>query len=212
MTAGAKAGKNRRSPPCEPDSMRSALTIPSLLAIIALAFAGCVEERIVRNDGPLMGLPDAKSQQERIVDDPGILLPAITDDSTITENPDGTRTARSTNVRQLIANIDKCMDEDWESVFVSDLLSTRAKTDLAAQGMTPASAFALLKTHKTDVIKLFNLMPMGEFTPGFYLRPVGNRTFRLLVPGRGADDLAFRGIDAVYERGNYRLYWLVPRE
>jgi hypothetical protein len=55
-------------------------------------------------------------------------------------------------------------------------------------------------------------MPMGEFTPGFFLRPVGNRTFRLLVPGRGADDLAFRGIDAVYERGNYRLYWLVPQE
>ncbi len=190
--------------------------MPRRLSILCLsacvALSGCVEERIVRNDGPLMGLPDAVTQEKRVVEDPGLLLPAVTDDSTIVENPDGTKTARSTNVRQLIANIDKCLDEDWESVFVNDLLSTRAKTDMAAQGMSPSAGFALLKSHKADVIKLFNLMPMGEFTPGFFLRPVGNRTFRLLVPGRGADDLAFRGIDAVYERGNYRLYWLVPQE
>ncbi len=174
-----------------------------------LPLAGCIEERIVRNDGPLMGLPNAVSQQERVVQDPGMLLPVVADGSTITENPDGSRTARSTSVRQLIANLDKCMDEDWESVFITDLLSTKAKTDMAVEGMTPAAAFASIKAQKADVIRLFNLMPMGEFTPGFFLRPIGDKTYRLLVPGRGADDLPFRGIDAVYERGNYRLYWFV---
>ena len=176
---------------------------------LPLLLAGCVEERIIRNDGPLMGLPNAVSQQDRVVEDPGILLPVVADDSTITENPDGTRTARSSNVRQLIANIDKCLDEDWESVFVTDLLSTRAKTDMAANGMTPAAAFASLKAQRADLNRLFNLMPMGEYTPGFFLKPIGDRTFRLLVPGRGTDGLPFRGIDAVFEKNNYRLYWLV---
>ena len=179
------------------------------IPLLLLPLAGCVEERIVRNDGPLMGLPNAVSQQERVVEDPGMLLPVVADGSTITENPDGTKTARSSHVRQLIANIDKCIDEDWESVFINDLLSTKAKTDMAANGMTPAAAFASLKAQKEDLNRLFNLMPMGEYTPGFFLRPIGDKTFRLLVPGRGTDGLPFKGIDAVYERGNYRLYWLV---
>lgn len=188
--------------------MNRTTLIPTCL--LAAALASCVEERVIRSDGPLMGLPGSQSQAERVVGDPGTLLPVVADDSTITENPDGTRTARSSNVRQLITNIAKCLDEDWESVFIADLLSAKSKTDMAATGMTPAQAFRQLKAQRDDIIKLFNLMPMGEYTPGYFLKPVGPRMFRLVVPGKAADALPYGGLDVIFEKNNYRLYWFIP--
>lgn len=181
----------------------------AILAFVLLA--GC-EERVVRYDSPLLGLPGSVSQQDRKVQDPGTLLPVVADGQTITENPDGSHTARSSNVRQLIDNIAKSLDNNWEEMFVKDLLSTRAKADMAAEGMTPVQAFRTLKSQRDDVIRLFNLMPMGEYTPGYFMKPVGDGMFRLSVSGRGADNLPFRGIDVIFEKSNYRLYWLVPND
>ncbi len=184
-----------------------------LAAILALtALAGCVEEHVVRYDSPLLGLPGSSSQAQRKVEDPGSLLPMVPDGQSITENPDGSHTARSTSVRQLIDNIAKSLDNNWQDMFIKDLLSTRAKADMSAEGMTPAQAFKTLKSQRDDVIRLFNLMPMGEYTPGYFMKPVRDGMFRLSVPGKAADNLPFSGIDVIFEKSNYRLYWLVPNE
>jgi hypothetical protein len=185
---------------------------PAAAILALLALAGCVEERVVRYDSPLLGLPGSISGQDRKVETPDSLLPMVADASTITENPDGTRSARSTSVRQLIDNIARSLDNNWEDVFVRDLLSTKAKSDMSAEGMTPSQAFRTLKAQRDDVIRLFNLMPMGEYTPGYFMKPVGDGVFRLSVPGKAADKLPFRGIDVIFEKSNYRLYWLVPQD
>lgn len=183
-----------------------------LLAILLLPFLAACEEKVVRYDSPLLGLPGSSSQAERKVRDPGTLLPVVADGQTITENPDGSHSARSSNVRQLIDNIARSLDNNWEDMFVKDLLSSRSKTEMAAEGMTPGQAFRTLKSQRDDVIRLFNLMPMGEYTPGYFMKPVGDGVYRLAVSGRAADNLPFRGIDVVFEKSNYRLYWLVPAE
>jgi hypothetical protein len=181
-------------------------TLLAALAVILALVVGC-EERVVRNTGPLLGLPNAQSQMREVSDPGDSLLPLVGDDQAMVENPDGTRTARSTSVRQLIANLAKCLENDWGDTFEKDLLSSHAKADMAAQGMTPTMAWARVKREKEQIYRLFNLMPMGEFTPGYFMRRVGDRTFRLRVTGREADQLQYQGIDVVFEKTNYRLYW-----
>jgi hypothetical protein len=183
-----------------------------VLLLTTIGTIGC-EERIVRNTGALLGLPNAQSQMREVSDPGESLLPVHADDQALIENPDGTRTARSSNVRQLIANLAKCIENDWGDTFENDLLSSRAKSEMAAEGMTPAMAWSRIKREKDDIYRLFNLMPMGEYTPGYFMRQIDRRMFRLRVPGREANALPYQGIDVIFEKGSYRLYWFytVPK-
>jgi hypothetical protein len=50
-------------------------------------------------------------------------------------------------------------------------------------------------------------MPMGEFTPGLFLKPLERNTFRLQIPPRAAQGLNWTFVDMVVERGKWKLRW-----
>ncbi len=62
-------------------------------------------------------------------------------------------------------------------------------------GMSPSESFKTVKAREAEVRRLFDLMPMGEFTPGLFLRGVGGGVQRLEVTGEDAQELVAWGVD-----------------
>jgi len=50
-------------------------------------------------------------------------------------------------------------------------------------------------------------MPMGEFTPGLYLKPMGRNIFRLELPPKISKGLNWTFVDMVVEFGKWKLRW-----
>lgn len=172
--------------------------------------AGCVEERVVHYNPMLSGLPNAVSASPRVLRRPE-RGPAIevAKGSTREVADDGTITLRSPNVRELMVHIVTTLDQDEKDLFTQQVLSTKTRREFVERGLDPAEAFTALKSRRADIQRLFNAIPGGEFTPGFYFKPLGGQEFRLEVTDRSAEDMLYVGIDVVYERRNFKLRWFV---
>lgn len=174
---------------------------------------GCQEERII-NYRPMLGsLPGAESGTpvtglQSDTPDPT----AVPDDKLVVKHPDGSKTLTARTAHHLMIHIHTTLQDDDEGLFVEQVLSRRTKDEYYDRGMDPREAFRTLKARRSDIDKLFDAMPMGEYTPGLFLRPVGGGVQRLEVQGPAARELAWTGFDMVMEKGNFRLRWFVTPE
>jgi hypothetical protein len=96
-----------------------------------------------------------------------------------------------------------------EEIFTEQVLSTVTKDEFYANGKQPEEAYKWLRDARDEIDELFALMPMGESTPGMYLKRLGGNVYRLEVPAEVRKGLKFRGMDMVMEKGNWRLRWFV---
>lgn len=181
------------------------------LLLIAAALPGCVEERIVSYNPPLAGLPNAVTGQEPVLPPSRGGIQYIPDEKTLVEKPDGSKELLARAPRQLMRNIVITLDEDLPELFVRDVLSERTRQEFIQRGLNPLEAFTTLKAQREDIQALFDFMPAGELTPGLFLTTIGPNTFRLKLDGRPARTLPLIGFDMVFERGNFRLRWFIPR-
>ncbi|MDX2148248.1 MAG: hypothetical protein SFZ23_12070 [Planctomycetota bacterium] len=94
-------------------------------------------------------------------------------------------------------------------LFVKQVLSERTLREFADRGVDPREAYEFLRENVDDVRALFNALPQGEFTPGIFLRKIGDRTFRLAAAPQLAKKLRYTAMDVVLEGGDYRLRWFV---
>lgn len=180
---------------------------PLALAILWIPLlAGCYEERVIRREGMLMGLPGAKGAQEILPEDARPRgLHQLKDEQTVKENPDGTKSLRSTNARQLLKNIFYCLDNDDPKLFVRDVLSQPARNSIFERGLPPIEAYNALKADREAVQALYDQIPQGEFTPGAIVQTIGKGTVRVRVDDLLADRMSYKGIDMIWEKGGYRL-------
>ncbi len=202
-----------------------------VLALLATTLGACEERRIVAVRGGLAGMPGAQGpgaeEQRRAearedgpeterLEDPGAfaLLEAQTranaeargtlDRATLrVTDEDGGVTLVSTAPRHVVSHLRLLLAEGNRELLYDELLSERTKGVYIAQGRDPHEAVEFLFENKRDVLKLLARIPMGEFTPGMYLKPVGPSAFRMEVTSRG--DLVFTRLDIVWERGVCRL-------
>lgn len=181
----------------------------SATLIAALLTAGCTETRYIYSNPPLAGMPGAVTRAEVVGVNGNSGISQIPDEKTVTENPDGTVTLRARNVKQVLLNVRWCLENDRSDVFVKQVLATRTGEEYQARGKDPAEAFAILKRYRDDFDKLHRTMPMGEFTPGLFLKTLSANTFRLEITDRSADRLYWNGIDVVFEKNNYLFRWVV---
>src|SRR5262249_7577238 len=123
------------------------------------------------------------------------------------KNPDGSKTLIAKTGRQLMIHIHNALQEDDADTFVDQILSEQTREEYFRRGLDPSAAFKELKKHRTDVKKLFDQMPMGECTPGLYVRNRPGKITRLEANGSGARDLAWTAMDMTYEKGNWKLVW-----
>ncbi len=180
-------------------------------ATLLVLLAGCAtEERIIRYEPMLGNIPEAKSGTAltRQTEPPrgGTVL---TDDRLAIVNADGGVTLLARTARQLMVHIYNTIDQGDRALFLAQVLSERAADEYAAHGRDPGEAFDQIAANREHLARLFSLMPMGEYTPGLYLRKVGARTYRLEVEDRFGDEepLAWTGFDMTMEHGNWRLDW-----
>jgi hypothetical protein len=96
-----------------------------------------------------------------------------------------------------------------KQLFVDQILSKVTKDEFYERGLDPGLAFDELVLRQREIFRLFHFIPMGEYTPGVNVEPMGRHTFRIGVSGRDHPKLRWIGIDAVFENGNYKLRWFV---
>lgn len=184
----------------------------SLLAV-SLFLPACVEERVVYDRPLLSGLPGTETS--RPVTGPRYSGPdpraEVADDQIVVKNPDGTKTLIAKTGRHLMIHIHNALQEDDAATFVDQILSEQTREEYYRRGLDPVEAFKTLKKHRADVKKLFDQMPMGEYTPGLYVRNMPGKITRLEANGSGIRDLDWIAIDMVMEQGNWKLVWFAGR-
>lgn len=189
--------------------MEATRTIACIGAAIILA--GCAtEERVVRYRPILASVPGAQSSMQPVgprfegeFTDPT----QVPSDELVLELPDGTKKLKARTGRHLMAHIINTIDAGDDALFVEQVLSERTKAEFYKRGLDPTEAFRQLKKRREDILKLFNQIPMGEYTPGIYMRGVGGGVQRIKVPGPVGQDLRWNFMDMVMEGGNWRLRW-----
>jgi len=125
------------------------------------------------------------------------------------EDEDGNITLYAKSIKHLMNHIIYALENDEREIFTNQILSQITIDEFTDRGLDPGTAFDELVKHKKDVYKAFHLMPMGERTPGLYIKPIGENLFRLANSRAANKDLLWIGIDASFEQGNYKLRWFV---
>lgn len=181
----------------------------SLLGCVLL-LAGCGYERIVSQRNILSGIQGAESQipaKKQGNTKPAIF--AVPEGGIRQESEDGEITLYAKSFSHLMTHIAMTLENDEKELFVDQVLSQVTKDEFLERNLDPGLAFDELKSRQREIFRLFHFMPMGEYTPGLVVQPVGRQTFRLAIDGSSNRELRWIGIDAVFEKGNYRLRWFV---
>lgn len=125
-------------------------------------------------------------------------------------NADGTKTLSARTGRHLMVHIYNTLVRDEKDLFVEQVLSKETANEFASRGKEPGEAYEMLLARFDDIQELFNRIPLGEYTPGVFIKSVGRKTKRVALDSVTARDLVYSGFDMVMEDGNYRLRWFVP--
>ncbi|MDI1289761.1 MAG: hypothetical protein PSX37_07435 [bacterium] len=125
------------------------------------------------------------------------------------ENADGTKTLTARTGRHLMVHIYNTLVRDEKELFVDQVLSKATAEEFRTRGKEPGEAYEMLLARFDDIQELFNRIPLGEYTPGVFIKSVGRKTKRIALDAVTARDLVYAGFDMVMEDGNYRLRWFV---
>lgn len=204
---------NRSGPGAKRGGMRSCRSILLVGAGLAVLAAGACETRRVVRGSPMLGsLPGAEvgaaiRPTEGVAKDRRTVVVDESEASLRVEHPDGSVTLIARTGRQLMSHIFTTLDQNEGELFVDQVLSEMTKREFAQQGVDPMEGFKYLKQHERAIRKLFNTIPMGEYTPGTFMKPQGENVFRLEAPKLLHRTLAWTFMDMVYENGHWRLRW-----
>ncbi len=183
-----------------------------LMTIAATCIAaGCRYERVVSYNPPLASLPGAVTQTPPVR--PGQQPGATGSAEIVIEHEDGSIELISRNALQLLTHVRRLIGAQGKEIpeardlFVEQILSEKTKQEFIDRGFDPAEAYLELRRRERDVLKLLSRMPMGEFTPGLFLKPLERNAFRLAAPPRTSEGLNWTFVDVVVERGVWKLRW-----
>lgn len=179
-----------------------------------LFISGCTPyERVVSRTSLLSSLEDSNDTGNIPKKSTGRTLPDFLrnpDEGIRVENEDGSITLYTKSIRQLMTQITLCIQNGERDLFVEQVLSQITKDEFFERNLDPGLAFDELVARQRDIFRMFYFMPMGEYTPGMFLKTVGRNVFRINISRARNPELYWIGMDSVFEHGNYRLRWFVP--
>lgn len=178
------------------------------------ALVSCVEERVLNYKPFLSGVEGAKTDTPAVTNGSGRVAIGKAGENDefklVRENPDGTVTLISKSGRQLMAHIQRTLAEGEKNQFADQVLCEATRAEYMARGLDPIEGFNTLKKDEKEISKLFNRMPMGEHSPNVVMEPLERNMYRVRVTGQSKKGLErWTGFDMVFERGNWRLRWMV---
>ncbi|MGH7244545.1 MAG: hypothetical protein ACREJD_14130 [Phycisphaerales bacterium] len=194
---------------------RACATLALVMATLGISVVAC-ETKVVRYNPPLAGLPGAQTgtppvydSSMRVTNSP---LSAQPTEKPVIENPDGTKTLISRNGRDLMFHIATCMREDDEKTFTTQVLSEMTRDEFYERGYDPKLAFKEMKRRRTDLEKLFKMLPSAELSPGVRLETVGENVMRVRLHYVDKETLPWCGFDMKLEGSNWKLRWFIEND
>jgi hypothetical protein len=181
--------------------------------VLLLLVPGCArEERIVHYKPFFAGLSGAQMQTAPVMQQQTLPGGQVVDESelfrTVIENPDGSKTLRSTTGLQLMMHIQNTLADNEAELFVEQLLSEITRREYRERNLDPIESFHTLKKDERDIARLFSRMPLGENSPNVLMENLGRNMFRVRLTGPATRDVGrYRGFDMILEGGNWRLRW-----
>ncbi len=195
---------------------RTVVPMRFFLAVLILLSGACESRRIVRWNPPLGNLPGAVSGMP-VVDDTRFDFadPTQAPEGGIRQElDDGSIRLYARSARHLMSHIYTTLVNDERDLFAQQVLSEITRQEFIERGRDPREAFDMLKKHEDDIIRLFDRMPMGEYTPGVVWKNIGRvgntNIVRLSITGLGASQMRYTFMDMAMEHGNWRLRWFGP--
>ncbi len=184
-------------------------------------FACQQDEKIVNYKPFFSGLEGVKTQTPAVAAAPVSAGKATNGEEIglLRENKDGTVTLVMSSGRNLMAHIQRTLagSEDpneataLKNQFAEQVLSEITRSEYHERGLDPVAAYELAKKNEKEIAKLFNRMPMGEYSPNVLMEQLGKNMIRVRVSGQARKGLEkWTGFDMVLEKGNWRLRWFVP--
>lgn len=196
--------------------MHRTVILMRALLILMLLIGACETRRVVRWDPPLGSLPGASSGMP-VVDDNRFNFadPTQAPEGGIRQElEDGTVRLYARSARHLMSHIYTTLANNERDLFAEQVLSEITRREFLDRGRDPREAFDMLKKHEDDILRLFDLMPMGEYTPGVIWKKIGrvgnSNIVRLGVTGPGTSEMRYTFMDMAMEHGNWRLRWFGP--
>src|SRR5262249_17816711 len=120
------------------------------------------------------------------------------------EDKDGKITLTLQSPRHVIIHLRETLMSGESELLYEQVLSDRTKQEYRKRGLDPKTAVDFLMENKVEIMRMLNKMPMGELTPGLFLKPVGGDVYRLqLQPS--SERQRFTSIDFLWEWGICRL-------
>lgn len=196
-----------------------------ILAILAAPGGCATEERVVSTRGSLLGgqpgatggreargdrmTPDERRAKavEQASNPMGYKVPDDYDPMTLRYRvrDEGERIV-SRNPRELFFHLRRAMVDQDREILLGQILSGQTIATYQELGRDPGEAADFLLANRVEIVRMLQVFPMGEMTPGFYPKPIGRNSFRLEAPpGFANPPLKFRRIDYVFERDACRL-------
>jgi hypothetical protein len=120
------------------------------------------------------------------------------------EDEEGHITLVLRSPRDVVIHLRDTLLADERDLLFEQVLSDHAKAQYELRGLDPRQAVDFLFKNKRDVLRLLSRAPMGEQTPGLFLRKVGGGVYRLEVAPNDRT-LKLRKLDFVWESGKCRL-------
>ncbi len=187
------------------------LALPLVVLVTLALLPACTPyQREISRSGILTKLKDQQSGTRGTTDPTSLsVIFAVPEGKIRIEDEDGNVTLYAKSVKHLMNHIIYALENNERELFTEQILSQITKDEFADRGLDPGIAYDQLIKHKRDVYKVFQFMPMGERTPGLYLKPIGDNLFRLATSRAGHKDLLWIGIDVSFENINYKLRWFV---
>lgn len=180
-----------------------------------LLAASCQQDEKIINYKPFFaGLEGAKTQTPPVTAATAPALPKGDNGNEVgllKENPDGSVTLVIKSGRNLMAHIQRTLAEDKKDQFTQQVLSEITRGEYQERGLDPVQAFDMAKKNQKEIGKLFNRMPMGEYSPNVLMEQLGRNMIRVRLTGQARKGLdKWTGFDMIMEKGNWRLRWFVP--
>lgn len=188
----------------------------------SLMLAACQDEKVVNYKPFFSGLEGVKTATPPVAAEAPSAIPKADNGEEmglVKENQDGSVTLVIKSGRNLMAHIQRTLagsEDPAEAVVLKDqftrqVLSEITRGEYQERGRDPGEAYDLAKKSQKDIAKMFNRMPMGEYSPNVLMDQIGRNMIRVRLTGQARRDLTkWTGFDMVLEKGNWRLRWFVP--
>ncbi|MDX2114547.1 MAG: hypothetical protein SFZ24_02850 [Planctomycetota bacterium] len=122
-----------------------------------------------------------------------------------TEDERGVVTLRLRSPSDVMYHLMTTLDRGEDDLLFEQVLAERTKQEYRKLARDPREAVDWLKRNRNDIARLMAALPLGEQTPGVWMRPAGPGGFALKAPPEYREGLRFTTLEVCVENGAFRL-------